>query len=1461
MASLYSMGTPYNGSAFGSTSDFFLSLGGFNSDDIQYADGKNQVPGVLDILNSDLSESYKNYWNNNYDIYKHIKFTPIGSYVTLGFVLQLLTELIPSEVGQGLLRGLLAIVEPILSGSSFISGWFAKKVISAAIDAAREIVKNYLGDSLQSPILRVLDNLRSTPILHEHIGFSFLSSLYYADDLFIDLDSQTAYGYEGTKVKVKLMDTFDQITGQSRKSVNSYGVAHNLETQDPNIVNFVVYDLDIGVGELELYEYRYTEAGYYITNKRFQSNSSTLTIPSEYNGKAVIGIDSLTRDAVVNSGAAHHTEITKLIIPSTIKEISQYAFVGMNKLVTVEFETGNAITTINTGTFADCSELQTISLPSTVTEIGEFAFKGCEKLGSFSVADGITSIGRGAFLDCRGLNGINVSAGNTQYSSLNGVLCNKSGTELLHYPEGKGTSYTVPSTITRIGAAAFFNNTTLVSLDLNQVTKVKESAFGQCLMLSSITADNLKYVEGGAFEGSAWLKNQTNAEARLGKVLIAYLGNATELVLQDLISIAPFAFNENTTLQSITLNDELEVIGLGAFQNCSNLISITLPFIGNEVDGTDNTHFGYIFGSENYEEQSSYIPTSLKEVKIKNGAIDSYAFYKCANITSIQLPSGISNIREGAFYGCSGLTNIMIPGGVNSIGDYAFANCTNLQSVSFATKTSIDGGTFTSIGKYAFANCSELRNVTLPSTTTSIGNYAFSGCIGFTHVSLPSNVTQIGVGAYADCSNVTEVGVYADSSNMTGVLWEPSLKSIGGSAFENCSSLEQFNVPITVTSIGYDAFKNCTGLKKIIIFGNQLAIGNTAFSGCTGLTSVVLPSGLTGMGANVFLGCDNLTIYTSYASRPTGWSSSWNSTAKRPVLWGCTLSMGRDASSLESYYVVSFTKTSPLLVNSSISNSGAVNGISAPERDSYEFLGWYDNTNFTGTCISAADIANAADGIYYARWSDTYMITYRDVGDMDFSGTHGAGYPMIHTYGVSTELVEPTKEYYTFGGWYKNSNGTGNAVTSLSATGYASDIILYAKWIPEAYAIIYRDVEDADFSGIHVAEYPVTHTYGTETVLLEPIKNGFTFVGWYLTSDGSGEAVTSLSATECTSDITLYAKWEISPFIYTLINDGTAYEVAKNPANKVSGSLTIPETYNGLPIERIATNGFKNCSEITNVVIPASIVSIGENAFYGCNSLTKVLFSENSKLETIEGWAFANCGQLKDITLPSHLKTIGTYAFSYCDGLVDVNVPANVTELNSYAFYYCANLQNVIFATDNVLVSIGSYVFYGCDKLAKVVFSENSRLETIGEWAFANCDQLSDITLPSHLKTIGAYAFSYCDGLVDVNVPANVAELNSRAFYDCTNLQSVIFATDSALISIGSHAFYDCDKLAKVVFPENCKLETIGGWAFAYCSQLSDIMLPSDLIIIGERAFYYNINLVSITIPATVTTIDCDAFV
>ena len=236
-------------------------------------------------------------------------------------------------------------------------------------------------------------------------------------------------------------------------------------------------------------------------------------------------------------------------------------------------------------------------------------------------------------------------------------------------------------------------------------------------------------------------------------------------------------------------------IGSSAFQNCTNLTSVTIP---NSV-----TSIGYS------------------------------AFNSCTNLTSVTIGNSVTSIGEYAFYKCTSLTSITIPNSVTSIGNEAFSDCTNLTGVyitDLAAWCKISFSSYQSNPLYyadnLYLNGDLVKNLVIPDSVTSIRYSAFYSCTNLTSITIPDSVTSIGWYAFYGCTSLTSVTI------------PNSVTSIGDYTFCECTSLTSVNIPNGVTSIRYSAFSGCTSLTSVIIPDSVTSIGEYAFRGCTSLTNI-----------------------------------------------------------------------------------------------------------------------------------------------------------------------------------------------------------------------------------------------------------------------------------------------------------------------------------------------------------------------------------------------------------------------------------------------------------------------------------------------------------------------------------------------------------------------------------------------------------------------------------------------
>jgi uncharacterized repeat protein (TIGR02543 family) len=277
----------------------------------------------------------------------------------------------------------------------------------------------------------------------------------------------------------------------------------------------------------------------------------------------------------------------------------------------------DGVTGIGNYAFYQTPGLTSITIPSSVTTIGTGAFGYASGLTSISISSSVTTIGNSAFTPTTSLTAISVDVGNSNYKSTNGVLFNKSGLTVIHYPAGlNATTYTIPSSVTTIGTYAFYSATRLTSIAIpSSVTTIGSDAFNAASGLTSITIpSSVTTIEEAAFSNTTSLRAVTFEPG------------------SELTIIGSYAFNGTTSLTSIEIPASVVTIDEDAFDGASALTSVTF------------------------------------ELGSRLSTIADWAFYGASSLPSITIPSSVTAIGDGAFYATSSLTSIYFLGNAPATG-------------------------------------------------------------------------------------------------------------------------------------------------------------------------------------------------------------------------------------------------------------------------------------------------------------------------------------------------------------------------------------------------------------------------------------------------------------------------------------------------------------------------------------------------------------------------------------------------------------------------------------------------------------------------------------------------------------------------------------------------------------------------------------------------------------------------
>ena len=418
----------------------------------------------------------------------------------------------------------------------------------------------------------------------------------------------------------------------------------------------------------------------------FTTNNGTITIIGYTGPAGAVTIPSTTNGLPVTCIGAYafymNTGLTNVTIPNSVTNIGDMAFGGCTSLTAITVDTNNSayssldgvlfnklqttliaypegkagsymipksVTSIGDYAFSYCSSLSFVTIGTNVASIGTLAFWFCSSLTSVTIGTNVTSIGAYAFCGCTSLTALTVDPLNSIYSSVDGVLFNKSQTRLIEFPGGKSGIYTIPDSVTYIGAMAFRYCTSLTSLTIpNSVTNIGLGAFWSSTSLSTITMDTDNPVY-SSLDGALFNKNQT--------MLVAYPGGKAG---------------------SYTIPKSVTNIGYGALCGCTGLTSVTIP---NSVTNIGKLAFWFC--------------SSLTSVTIGANvtSIGAYAFETCTSLANVTIPNSVTSIGEFAFYECTNLTGLYFQGNARSLGADVLYNDYN-TTVYYLPETTGWGTTF-----------------------------------------------------------------------------------------------------------------------------------------------------------------------------------------------------------------------------------------------------------------------------------------------------------------------------------------------------------------------------------------------------------------------------------------------------------------------------------------------------------------------------------------------------------------------------------------------------------------------------------------------------------------------------------------------------------------------------------------------------------------------------------------------
>lgn len=308
-------------------------------------------------------------------------------------------------------------------------------------------------------------------------------------------------------------------------------------------------------------------------------------------------------------------------------------------------------------------------------------------------------------------------------------------------------------------------------------------------------------------------------------------------------------------------------------------------------------------------------------------------------------------------------------------------------------------------------------------------------------------------------------------------------------------------------------------------------------------------------------------------------------------------------------------------------------------------------------------------------------------------------------------------------------------------------------------------------------------------------------------------------------------------------------------------SVTLPEG-----LTTIDTRAFEH-SELETIHIPRSIQRMGDNPFFECPKLWcfEGQYASNDGrclIDGVELVAFAPYG-IRDYCVPETVEHVGYGVFAGCHFSM-LRLPSTLSSVGECAFADCegalyinSNIEDgwfilnrfstVIFGSD--VTEVGNYLSNSYN-LENVVFESPDRITSIRDGAFSHCSSLRQIKLPPNLERLGKGVFEN-SGLTSLQIPDGIVSLPDRLCAGCKNLTNIILGEKTK--EIGALCFADCYSLNKIVIPFG--VTTIGDGAFADCLKLQEVSLPDTLEVINDDAFIRCENIINLCLPESLKKI------
>ncbi|MBR7139959.1 MAG: leucine-rich repeat protein [Lentisphaeria bacterium] len=691
-------------------------------------------------------------------------------------------------------------------------------------------------------------------------------------------------------------------------------------------------------------------------------------------------------------------------------------------------------------------------------------------------------------------------------------------------------------------------------------------------------------------------------------------------------------------------------------------------------------------------------------------------------------------------------------------------------------------------------NDKSITEAVIPSCMTTIGGGAFYGCTSLSSIKLPAGVTTIGESAFSGCRSLSRITL------------PDGLTTIGDFAFSKCRSLISINLPVGLAAIDQGAFSECTSLRGITLPDGLIKIGRWAFLGCTSLTNVIISASVKTVGEYAFYRVPCLEeLKEKYPHLfPLAEKEARRKTeeeARRKAEEEARRKAEEEARrKAEEEARRKAEEEARRKAEEEARQAEILRKAKAPGMEFND-----DNTillRCNDQSITEAVIPSCVTTI----------------GCEAFAGCESL---------ISINLPDglTSIEMWAFAGCTNLSRiNLPDGLTSIGSWAFDGCTSLSRITLSDGLTTI-GDCAFAGCTSLSSIKLPAGVTTigceafaGCESLISINLPDGLTTIGnstfWGCTSlsritlpDGltsigerafkGCESLTSVIIPDSVKTVGKDAFKGVPcleqlkkkyPHLFPLTEEETrrkaeeeAWRKAEEEKQRQAEILRRAKAQ-GMEFNDANTILLRcNDKSITEAVIPSCVTTIGNEAFDGCTSLSRITLPDG--LTTIGNWAFHGCTSLSRITLPDGLTTIGYEAFDGCTSLSRITLPDGLTTIGYWAFYGCTSLSSI--TLPDGLTTIENWAFYGCTSLSSIKLPAG--VTTIGNSTFRGCTSLSRITLPDGLTTIEEYAFSQCTSLSSINLPDGLTTIGEGAFGGCSRLSSVIIP--ASVKSVDEDAF------------------------------------------------------------------------